>query len=98
LDLLDACITITVDYNSLHIELLLDNESLTVFLPVLGLVSSLLLHSTTHGLSAVTHCSVSQSQSLTLRPTVSRPVCFGIKYPFLLLSDSCGFLDVGCSL
>jgi hypothetical protein len=32
----------TVDYNNLHIELLLDNESLSVFLLVLGLVSSLL--------------------------------------------------------
>jgi hypothetical protein len=34
------CFTITVDYNSSHIELLLDNESLTVFLLVLGLVSN----------------------------------------------------------
>jgi hypothetical protein len=39
-----------------------------------------------------------------LRPTVSRPVCLGIKRPsrlttrFLLLSDSCGFVDVGRSL
>jgi hypothetical protein len=40
------------------------------------------------------------SLSLILRPTVSRPVCLGIKHPsgaydqFLLLSDNCGF-DVG---
>jgi hypothetical protein len=39
-----------------------------------------------------------------LRPTVSRPVCLGIKNlfglttRFLLLSDSCGFVDVGRSL
>jgi hypothetical protein len=33
--------TITFDYNSSHIELLLDNEFLTAFLLYLGLVSSL---------------------------------------------------------
>jgi hypothetical protein len=42
--------------------------------------------------------------SLTLRHTVSRPACLGIKThlglkpTFLLLSDSCGFVDVGRSL
>jgi hypothetical protein len=41
LNLLDVCITITVDYNSSHIELLLDNEFITVFLLVLGVISSL---------------------------------------------------------
>jgi hypothetical protein len=41
------------------------------------------------------------SQSLMLRPTVSRPVCLGINTHlglttrFLVLSDSCGFADVG---
>jgi hypothetical protein len=40
---LDTSITVTLDYNSSQIELLLDNESLTVFLQVLGLVSSLLV-------------------------------------------------------
>jgi hypothetical protein len=41
------------------------------------------------------------SPSLMLRPTVSRPVCPRIKHPsgalrsrLLLLSDSCGFVDV----
>jgi hypothetical protein len=41
IDLLDVSITVTVDFNSSHIELLLDNESLIVFLLVLKLVSSL---------------------------------------------------------
>jgi hypothetical protein len=43
--------------HSSHIELLLDNESLMVFLLELGLVSSLLLLSTTDGYSATLHCS-----------------------------------------
>jgi hypothetical protein len=48
--------------------------------------------------------SLSLSLSLMLRPTVSRPVCLGIKHPsglttkFLLPSDSCGSVDVGRSL
>jgi hypothetical protein len=53
---------------------------------------------------------LSLSLSLMLRPTVSRPVCLGIKHPsglttrFLLpyeirnTSDSCGFVDMGRSL
>jgi hypothetical protein len=47
---------------------------------------------------------LSLSLSLMLRPTVSRPVCLGIKHPsgacdqILLLSDSCGFVGVGRSL
>jgi hypothetical protein len=93
-------ITITVDCNSSHIELLLDNESLTVFLLVLGMVSSLLLLSTSDSFLL----SLSLSFSLMLRPTVSRPLGLGIKHPFgaydqiLLLLDSCGFVDVGRSL
>jgi hypothetical protein len=38
---------------------------------------------------------------VNVRPTVSRPVCLGVRYPsaamtrFFFLSDECGFLDVG---
>jgi hypothetical protein len=45
--------------------------------------------------------SLSLSLSLILRPTVSRPVCLGIKHPLglttrsWLLSDSCWFVDMG---
>jgi hypothetical protein len=45
-----------------------------------------------------------QSLSLMLGSTVSRPVSLGIKHPseaydqILLLSDSCGFVDMGRSL
>jgi hypothetical protein len=48
-----------------------------------------------------TNCRV--ESSLMLQPTVSGPVCLGTKHHlglmtrFLLLSDSCGFLDVGHS-
>jgi hypothetical protein len=43
LDLLDASITVTLDYNSSHIELLLDNESLTVVLILTWFLTSSLL-------------------------------------------------------
>jgi hypothetical protein len=45
-----------------------------------------------------------QRVRVTLRPTVSRPVSLGVKprlgpkTRFLLLSDSCGFVDMGCPL
>jgi hypothetical protein len=50
------------------------------------------------------HWTTPVKSSLMLRPTVSQPVCLGKKHPselkirFLLLSDSCGFVDVGRSL
>jgi hypothetical protein len=80
LDLLDISITISLDYNSSHIELLLDNESLTV-------VSSLVTSQYDSGISPVTDClthnstRLSLSLRLMLRPKASRPVCLGIKHP-----------------
>jgi hypothetical protein len=48
--------TITLNYSSSHIELLLDNESLTVSPLVLGLVSSLVPLSTTESWTQLTSC------------------------------------------
>jgi hypothetical protein len=56
-------ITITVDYNSSHNELLLDNESLIAFFLDLGQVSSLLLLGTTDGFSATTDSIQSETES-----------------------------------
>jgi hypothetical protein len=60
--------TITVDYNSWHIELLLHDVCLT----------NLYEESRTHLYYSRI---LSLSLSPTLRPTVSRPVCLGIKHP-----------------
>jgi hypothetical protein len=59
----------------------------------------------THGFLAMTVHSLAligcQQVKVELRPTVSRPVSLGVKpyvgpkTRFLLLSDSCGFVDVG---
>jgi hypothetical protein len=68
IDLLDASVTITVYYRSLHIELLLNNICLTNL--------SLLSVSRT-----LQYDWLLLSLSLMSRPTVSRPVCLGIKHP-----------------
>jgi hypothetical protein len=60
LGLLDISITVTLDYNSSHIKLLLDNESLIAFLLFLGLISCLLLLNTTHFSSATIALSESE--------------------------------------
>jgi hypothetical protein len=46
--------------------------------------------------SQYTH--LSRVSSLMLRPMVSRPVFLGVTARFVLLSDSCRFVDVGRSL
>jgi hypothetical protein len=43
--------------------------------------------------SACNHSAV--KVKVTIRPTVSRPVSLGVKIRLLILSDSCGFVDVG---
>jgi hypothetical protein len=78
-----------------------------------SLISSLLQLSTTHCCESfmcpfLTRCGAQAehilSQSLLLRPAVSRSVCLGIKNPseaydqILLLSERCGFIDVEHSL
>jgi hypothetical protein len=71
LDLLGVSITITLDLNSSHIELLLDNEPLTAVSTLHWfLASSLLLE-----------LSISLSLSLVLRLKVSWPIYLGIKHP-----------------
>jgi hypothetical protein len=76
IDLLDASSTITVGYNISHIELLLDEESLTLFwFSDWSLASTLLLLSMTHSFSATTYSIQSQSHIATDGQSVSKCWC-----------------------
>jgi hypothetical protein len=68
-------------------------------------LSRLTFHSCTLSFLTNEFLELSLSLSHMLRPTVSLPVCLGMKHPlgaceqiFFLLSESCVFLDVGRSL
>jgi hypothetical protein len=97
---MDVSIAITVDYNSSHIEFLLDSQYPTISLLVLGLLCSL-QSSTTHYDSQL---SLSLSLSPMLRPMIvghsvlKQSTHLGLTARSSFMSDSCGFVDVGRSL
>jgi hypothetical protein len=79
--LLDVSVTITLDCNSSHIERLLDNDSLTVFLPDLELVSSLLVLSTTEWISRFHECTALHNLGRTEQTPLRRTVRLLISCP-----------------
>jgi hypothetical protein len=68
-------------YNSLTVTAAYIKSSLHSLIPFLPFLLNYSANCQPWRLNSISHLSLSLSLSLMLRPTVSRPVCLGIKHP-----------------